>query len=86
MVDQFGAEVGCRSAFFDFLGVLGVVAEDTGAGLGQAGRYEKTQKEHHAEKSADHRTPQGKSTAGDYISCLSLRRNPIVGVSTMGAH
>src|SRR5207253_5511611 len=28
--------------------------------------------------------PQGKSIAGDYISCLVLRRNPIAGVSTMG--
>ena len=84
MVDEFGAEVGCRSEFFDFLGVLGVVAEDTGAGLGQAGCSEKTEKEYHAEKSADHRTPQGKSIAGDYISCLVLRRNPIAGVSTMG--
>ncbi len=42
MVDEFGAEVGCRSEFFDFLGVFGVVAEDTGAGLRQAGCSEKT--------------------------------------------
>jgi hypothetical protein len=80
MVDKFGAEKGFRGEFFDFLGVLRVVAERTGAGLGEAGDGEQTQEEENAGQPAHHGTPQGNTFAGQYINCLARSRNRNIAV------
>src|SRR2546422_826978 len=78
MVDEFGAEEGFGGELFDLLGVLGVVAQGTWAGLGGAGGRKQTQGERNAEQAANHGTPQGEAIAGDFIDCFARRRNPNV--------
>ena len=78
MIDEFGAEEGFRGELFDFLGVFRVVAEGARAGLGEARRHKKTQREETAEQAANHGAPQGKTIAEDYIGYLAQRRNPMV--------
>src|SRR6267143_271909 len=83
MVHEFGDEEGFGGELFDLLGVLGVVAQGTWAGLGEAGCRKETQREENAEQAAVHGTPQGDAIAGDFIDCFARRRNRWSRISTI---